>query len=62
MFDEENKPKGRISLDVRCLTEEAVMNEKQAFSSQKEVNNLNYVEPIAESYSHYISSMCHNVL
>ena len=57
MFDCKKNPVGRISLDIRHLTEAAVKKEKESFINGQRTNNLKIIEPIAEAYSSYLSSM-----
>ena len=57
MFDCEKNPVGRVSFDVRHLTEEDVLKEKENILNRQRTNNLKTLEPIAEAYSSYLSSM-----
>ena len=62
MFDREKNPVGRISLDLRHLTAEAVMKEKEDFLLGKTTNNLGLIEAIAAAHGSYFSSMYSSLL
>ena len=62
MFDREKNPVGRISLDLRHLTAEAVMKEKEDFLMGKTTNNLGLIEAIAAAHGSYFSSMYSSLL
>ena len=57
MFDYEKNPVGRVSLDWRHLTEEAVQLEKESFAIGQKTNNLELTESISEYFSSHLSSI-----
>ena len=57
MFDFEKNPVGRVSLDWRHLTEEAVQLEKESFAIGQKTNNLELTESISEAFSSHLSSV-----
>ena len=57
MFDYEKNPVGRVSLDWRHLTDEAVQLEKESFAIGQKTNNLELTDSISEYFSSHLSSI-----